>query len=112
MERQGSHDQNLWSAIKRYARKLGHEGLTRAIAMYHSLRDSDTPAAAKGIIASSLGYLAMPLDIAPDPIPFVGLTDDLSLIAAAWATVAMHIKDEHLERARAKVNSWFDSTSG
>ncbi|CAN5331716.1 hypothetical protein BH23GEM4_BH23GEM4_07650 [soil metagenome] len=37
----------------------------------------------KGIVAATVGYLLMPMDIIPDFIPFLGQVDDIYLIALA-----------------------------
>ena len=49
-----------------------------------------------------------PLDVVPDAIPIVGLTDDLAVLLyvlkMVWTNVDPSIKD----RAREKLSKWFD----
>lgn len=45
--------------------------------------DPRVSAVDKGIVAATVGYLLMPLDIIPDFIPFLGQVDDIYLIALA-----------------------------
>jgi uncharacterized membrane protein YkvA (DUF1232 family) len=52
-----------------------------------------------------LGYLIFPFDAIPDIIPGVGYTDDVSVIVAAFSTVALYIKDEHKKLANEKIKS-------
>ncbi|NBV85108.1 MAG: DUF1232 domain-containing protein [Verrucomicrobia bacterium] len=57
-------------------------------------------------IVGTLGYFICPLDVIPDTIPGIGFTDDAGLIVAALGTVAVHIKPEHREAAKAKADEW------
>ncbi len=50
----------------RYALVAGRKTVVTAITLYHCLRDSDTPAWAKGVIVGALGYLILPVDMVPD----------------------------------------------
>ena len=80
----------------------------QALSMYYALQDPDTPVWAKSIIIGGLIYLISPVDAIPDVIPVVGLTDDIAVLAGAFATVAMHIKPEHKAQAAAKATEWFN----
>jgi uncharacterized membrane protein YkvA (DUF1232 family) len=71
------------------------------VALYFCLVDPATPAWLKGIVAAALAYFVLPLDAVPDLLPIIGLADDASLLAAAYASVAAFVTAEHLEKARA-----------
>ncbi len=71
------------------------------VALYFCLIDPATPAWVKGIVAAALAYFVLPLDAVPDLLPFIGLADDVSLLAAAYASVSAFVTAEHLEKARA-----------
>jgi uncharacterized membrane protein YkvA (DUF1232 family) len=93
--------------VKRYALKAGSEVIEKALCMYEALRDDDTPGWAKTIIIAALGYFISPIDVIPDVAPVVGFTDDLGVLAAAFTSVAVCIKDEHVEKAKATMVRWF-----
>jgi uncharacterized membrane protein YkvA (DUF1232 family) len=88
---------------KRYLSQLplAHE----TVALYFCLLDPKTPLWVKGTAAAALAYFILPFDAIPDLLPIVGLSDDAGVLAAALATVATQITDEHRARARA----WMES---
>jgi uncharacterized membrane protein YkvA (DUF1232 family) len=100
-------DSSFWSKVKKYAIMAGREIIEKALILYYCLQDSDTPAWAKGIIISALGYFIFPLDAIPDMTPAVGYADDLGVLAGALASVAVHIKDEHKKQALEQLEIWF-----
>ncbi len=73
---------------------------TEVVALYFCLLDAKTPLWAKGVAAAALAYFVLPIDAIPDFLPLVGLTDDLSVLTGALATVGAVITDEHRDRAR------------
>jgi uncharacterized membrane protein YkvA (DUF1232 family) len=58
----------------------------------------------------ALGYFIFPLDAVPDLAPLIGYTDDLTVMAAALATVAFYITPEVKAQAHEKLDHWFGST--
>lgn len=48
--------------------------------LLHGVRDPRVPIAAKAVMAATLAYVASPIDLVPDFIPFVGHIDDMILI--------------------------------
>ena len=85
----------------------GREVVEKALVLFYTLKDKDTPVWARGIITAALGYFVLPTDAIPDIAPFVGYADDLGALGLAIATVAVHIKAEHWEKARAQLNKSF-----
>ncbi len=98
---------NLWRKISRYALVAGRKTVVTAITLYHCLRDSDTPAWAKGVIVGALGYLILPVDMVPDLIPGAGYGDDWAALVTALGTVAAYVKDEHKLRASVQAEKIF-----
>jgi uncharacterized membrane protein YkvA (DUF1232 family) len=90
-----------------FAKTAGREVVERALQLYFAAQASGTPTWAKSVIYGALGYFVFPLDAIPDPMPLVGYTDDLGVLAAAVATVAMYITEDVKEKARQKLNDWF-----
>ena len=66
--------------------------------------DSTTPKHVKGILLAALAYFIMPLDALPDILPFLGFTDDAAVIAIALSKIRQHMKPEHREQAREKLD--------
>ncbi|MFP4283639.1 MAG: YkvA family protein [Opitutales bacterium] len=100
-------DESLRQKLARFARKAGKEVVEKVLVLVEALRDADTPAWAKGTIIAALGYFIAPLDAISDFLPVVGYSDDLGALAMALGAVAAHIKREHIERARARLQKWF-----
>ncbi len=87
------------AAAKRHLRKFPLARET--VALYFCLIDPTTPAWVKAIVAAALAYFVLPLDAIPDFLPIVGLGDDASILAAAYAAVSAHITPEHRDKAHA-----------
>jgi uncharacterized membrane protein YkvA (DUF1232 family) len=101
------NESEFWEIIKKYAKKLGGEAVYNALLLYYVMQDSNTPTQQKLIIAGALGYLILPVDLIPDFIPVLGLTDDISALVAAVKMVAANISPKHQEMAKSKVREWF-----
>lgn len=97
----------FWNKVKGHAKTAGQKVLEQALKMYYSATDPDTPLWAKTTIYGALGYFISPLDAVPDLLPALGYTDDIGVLIAAATAVAAHIKDEHVQKARATLNQWF-----
>jgi len=100
-------EEKFWDKVKKYAMKAGKKVILKALTMYYTMQDKDTPIWAKGVIVGALGYFICPLDAIPDITPVVGYSDDLGVLAAAMATVAMYIKPEHRQKAENTWRGWF-----
>ncbi len=101
------NDDNFWSKIKGYATKAGAKAVYSALKLYYGLQSPQTPQWAKGVIVGALGYFILPADLVPDLLPVAGFTDDLSVMLAALATVAVNITPEIKAQARKKMSDWF-----
>jgi len=55
------------------------------------LADRKVPISAKLVLAAMAFYLASPLDLIPDVIPFVGLLDDLLVVALVVDGLLNHV---------------------
>jgi len=101
-------EERLVKKLKKFAYKAGRELTEKVLILYFTLQKSDTPRWAKTIIYSALGYFILPLDLIPDALMPLGFTDDLGAIAAALATVTIHITPDVKDRARGKLSDWFE----
>lgn len=100
-------ENGFWDKAKQYARVAGEAVLEPALKLYYSAQDPDTPAWARSTVYASLGYFITPLDAIPDLSPLIGYSDDLGVLVAATAAIAAYIKQEHADKARAKLDQWF-----
>ena len=55
------------------------------------LADREVPVSAKLVLAAAAFYLASPLDLIPDVIPFVGLLDDVLLVVLVVDGLLNHL---------------------
>lgn len=92
-------DSSFMDKVKKHARQAGTVLLERALQMYYSARDPKTPAWARAAMFTALGYFIAPIDAVPDIIPGVGFVDDLGVLTAAIATVAIYITEDHRKKA-------------
>ena len=91
----------------RFAKVAGAEVVERALQLYYAAQDPQTPAWAKAVIYGALGYFIFPVDAIPDAVPAVGFSDDLGVLVAALASVAMYITPAVKEQARVRIRDWF-----
>ncbi len=98
-------ENKFWKKLFKAVKLTGVGLIEKALVLYYSAKDEATPKWAKSVIFGALGYFVFPLDAIPDVIPVAGYTDDLSVLAAALATVIVYIKDEHKQLAKAKVEN-------
>ena len=100
-------DESFWDKLKGFALSAGRVVVEKALTLYYCHRDNDTPVWAKAVIVGALAYFILPTDAIPDIIPGAGYTDDLGALAAALTTLAAHVKQEHIRRARETLRRWF-----
>jgi uncharacterized membrane protein YkvA (DUF1232 family) len=97
----------FWKKLVNSAQKGGKKVIEKALILYYTLNDSDTPKKYKAIIYGTLGYFIAPLDAIPDFAPVIGYSDDLSVIVATLIAVSSFVKDQHKELARQKIDKLF-----
>jgi uncharacterized membrane protein YkvA (DUF1232 family) len=77
---------------------------TEVYALYLAYKDPRTPWYAKVFTAVVVGYAFSPIDLIPDPIPFLGYLDDLVLIPLgaflAMKMIPPQVMEESREKAR------------
>ena len=106
--RQPQAPQGFWRKLQQHARGAGRAVLEKALYLYYAAQSTDTPKWARRVIYGALAYFVLPLDAIPDLIPGIGYTDDLSVMAAALATVALYITPEIKALAQHRIAQWFD----
>jgi uncharacterized membrane protein YkvA (DUF1232 family) len=83
------------------AKKLQAEGLT----VYLVARHPRTPWYAKLVAACVAAYALSPIDLIPDPIPVLGLLDDLLLVRLGVALVLRLVPEDVLVECRARART-------
>jgi uncharacterized membrane protein YkvA (DUF1232 family) len=84
---------------------IGSDAVNQALTLYYTLRAPDTPMWCRTVIVGSLAYFISMIDGIPDLTPFLGYTDDISVMAAAIATVSQYITPEIKQKAQEKTVS-------
>ncbi len=96
---------------RRWVRRAGWAVGEPALILYYTLHEPDLPAWARSVIYGALGYFLTPWDTAPDFIAGVGYSDDLDVLTAALATVAVHVTPATRSRARERLETWLGYSS-
>jgi len=79
--------------------------------LLYAYQHSDTPTWAKTTALGAIGYLLSPFDGIPDLTPFIGFTDDMSVVMFSLVAIACYIDDGVRSRAQARVLQLFPSVS-
>ena len=95
--------------ISRIAKRAGAKLVYAALILYYTLESQEISVKEKALIVGALGYLITPIDLVPDAIPLAGLGDDLAVLIFVLQRVWGDVSDEVKDKARAKLDTWFDS---
>lgn len=98
---------DLWAKFALVAKHLGKKTLWYVLLLYYTLQSGDVSVGNKAIIMGALGYLILPVDLIPDVVPLLGLTDDAAAIKLAYDTVKASITPEIERQASNKLSQWF-----
>ena len=95
-------ERRFWRKVRRvFARIPFAEDL---LAAYFCAVDRHTPGYVRAVLCGALAYFMLPADMIPDVLAPLGFTDDASVIAAAIAAVSRHLRPEHRDAARARLD--------
>ena len=95
------------SEFSESAKKAGLKAIYMALLLYYALESPTISTVDKAIIYGALGYFICPIDIIPDILPFIGLTDDIAVLAWAFSRVKRNVTDMTREKAKTKLKIWF-----
>jgi uncharacterized membrane protein YkvA (DUF1232 family) len=101
----------FWRKLRNGAHRLGRGVAEKALWLYYASGRPETPIWARTVIIGALSYFILPVDAIPDFVAGAGYTDDLSILAAAVATVSMFINDEVKNKTDAVLQRWFPKKS-
>ncbi len=93
--------------IKSKASTLGQGLAYTVFLMYYAWKNPETPAWAKRIIMGAVAYLLAPIDAIPDLTPFIGFTDDLSILSISLMSIAYYVNDEVKINAKKAMSKYF-----
>jgi uncharacterized membrane protein YkvA (DUF1232 family) len=71
------------------------------LSAYYCAFDKETLRHVQAALLGAIAYFILPFDFIPDMLPVLGFTDDAAVLATAIRMVAVHIKPEHRDAARA-----------
>lgn len=94
--------------ISKIAKRAGSKLVYAALILFYTLQSDKVSAKNKALIIGALGYLISPLDVVPDAIPIVGLSDDLGVLIYVLKTVWTDIDPSITDRAKERLSKWFD----
>lgn len=94
--------------VSSIAKRAGAKLVYAALILYYTLQSDKVSKKDKAMIIGALGYMISPLDVIPDAIPIVGLTDDLTVLIYVLKKVWMDVEPEIKEKAKDRLSKWFD----
>jgi uncharacterized membrane protein YkvA (DUF1232 family) len=74
------------------------------VAAWYCAFDPATPMKVKGTLIAALAYFILPFDVIPDFLLVAGFTDDLAVLMTAMALVRGSVRQEHRDKARARLD--------
>ena len=95
--------------VSSIAKRAGSKLVYAALILYYTLQSDNVSKADKAIIIGALGYMISPLDVMPDAIPIVGLSDDLAVLLYVLKKVWINVDSDIKSKAKEKLDKWFDS---
>ncbi len=101
---EGTVRRDFWRKLRGAAARIPFA--EDALAAYYCAFDRDTPVQVKAALIGALAYFILPMDAIPDMLPVLGFTDDAAVLATALKLVASHIRPEHRDAAREKLNEF------
>ncbi|MGI9354078.1 MAG: YkvA family protein [Rhizobiaceae bacterium] len=90
--------QDFWPKFRSFAARLPFA--EDVAAAWFCATDSEVPLRVRGTLIAALAYFIIPLDFVPDVLAFVGMTDDIAVLALAISTLGTNITEKHREQAR------------
>jgi uncharacterized membrane protein YkvA (DUF1232 family) len=94
-------ERTFWRKVARVAARIPFaEDL---VAAWFCAVDPTTPTRVRAILFGALAYFVLPTDLIPDVVVGLGFLDDGTVLAAALTALGSHLRPEHRDRARARL---------
>ena len=90
------NERDFFSVVRRLAYQGLRHVIRYALELYVIMKDPNTPAQQKILIAGTLAYLIMPLDAIPDFLGPVGFADDAAALFAVLQQLAS-LRGPHID---------------
>lgn len=94
--------------ISRIAKRAGARLVYAALILYYTLQSDKVSVKDKALIVGALGYMISPIDVLPDAVPIVGLTDDMAVLLYVLKKIWVDVEPEIKDKAKDKLSKWFD----
>jgi uncharacterized membrane protein YkvA (DUF1232 family) len=90
---------------RKLARTIGRVSFAEdLVAAFYCALDRQTPGYVRATLLGAIAYFVLPADAVPDILAAVGFTDDAAVLAAAVAAIGRHMREEHREAARKRLD--------
>ena len=101
VEKYGEHynEADFWKKMQTLPRSALRQIMEKALLLRELLLDGSTPLWVRGTIIGALGYLILPFDLIPDPIPGVGFIDDLAAMGFVLGSLDTLVTEDIRKRA-------------
>ena len=96
-------DNSFWNKVLNIAKKAGIKIIYLALLLYYTLNSNNLSLRDRATIYFALGYLILPVDLIPDSIPIIGLTDDFGVLIKAFERIKENITDDIRKQAKDKL---------
>ena len=96
--------------VRDFGSRLGSKVLYPAFLLFNILQDRDTPLEVRGVIVASLGYFICPVDIIPDIVPVLGMTDDIGVLTLGIELIKQHITQDIEDKTNRDLSKLFKSS--
>lgn len=85
---------------------------TKILLPYYVIVDKTVPLKEKAKILATFAYFFLPIDLIPDVLPLIGITDDLTALVLLWRVMRKNISNNERvrQRATARADKMFPST--
>lgn len=84
----------------------------KALLLYALLTARGTPAWVRALVVAALAYLINPIDLIPDALVGIGLTDDLAVMALAMERASRYVTPAIRRRAKQLAPDWLGKRDG
>ena len=91
----------IWRKVKHEAANLPF--LEELLTAHYCAFDRHTPLYVKVVLIGAIVYFVVPDDLIPATLPIIGYADDAAVLAGAFKIMSSHIKPEHRDAARRKI---------
>jgi len=98
----------LMDKISKYARKAGRVTTRPLLLLFYVMKSKDTPWKDKMLIASTLSYIILPIDILDAKrLPIIGWFDEIASISVTFQKVKKNITPEMEAKVDTILDKWF-----